>query len=80
VQQFSACRKRLEAPGVNRQSADQQHRYLLGLSKEFQDITNFALNVYYSRNEALTRPPELRLATFAVDRIEQFSDQLETIG
>jgi hypothetical protein len=79
VRQLSTCRQRLADLGVDRQSTDQQRRYLLNISKEFQDITNFALDAYYSRNGAFGNIPELRLATLAVDRMDEFSKEVERV-
>ena len=80
VQQLSSCRKRLEALGADRQSTDQQRRYLLEMSREFQDITNFALDAYYSRHVIFSNSPELRLATLCVDRNDKFSDEVLKFG
>jgi hypothetical protein len=80
VQQLSSCRKRLEALGADRQSTDQQRRYLLEMSREFQDITNFALDAYYSRHVIFSNSPELRLATLCVDRNDKFSDEILKFG
>lgn len=80
VQQLSSCRKRLEALGADRQSTDQQRRYLLDMSREFQDITNFALDAYYSRHVIFSNSPELRLATLCVDRNDKFSDEVLKFG
>jgi Dynamin central region/Dynamin family len=80
VQQLSSCRKRLEALGADRQSTDQQRRYLLEMSSEFQDITNYALDAYYSRHVIFSNSPELRLATLCVDRNDKFSDEVLRVG
>jgi hypothetical protein len=80
VQQLSSCRKRLEALGADRQTTDQQRRYLLEMSREFQDITSFALDAYYSRHTIFSNNPELRLATLCVDRNDQFSDEVLRVG
>jgi hypothetical protein len=80
VQQLSGCRKRFESLGVDRESTDQERRFLLEISREFQDITNSALDAYYSRNQVFKNMPELRLATLAVDRMERFSEEIEERG
>jgi hypothetical protein len=80
VQQLSSCRKRLQSLGANRESTDMQRRFLLDISKEFQDMTNFALDAYYSRHRAFGETPELRLATLAVDRMDRFSTDMERFG
>lgn len=80
VRQLSSCRQRLQFLGQDRQSTDQQRRYLLDLSKNFQEVTNFALDAYYSRNGAFSSIPELRLATLTVDRMDEFSQEVEKVG
>ncbi|KFY54488.1 hypothetical protein V496_07251 [Pseudogymnoascus sp. VKM F-4515 (FW-2607)] len=80
VRRIATCRQRLDTLGVDRQSTDQQRRYLLDLSKDFQDITNSALDAYYSRNVAFSNTPALRLATLAVDRMDMFSKDVERVG
>jgi hypothetical protein len=80
MQQISSCRQRLESLGVDRESADQQRRFLLDMSKNFQDVANFALDAYYSRSQAFRDTPELRLATLAVDRMDRFSGDMEKFG
>jgi hypothetical protein len=80
VQQLSSCRKRLEGLGADRESTDQQRRFLLEMSREFQDIASYGLDAYYSRHSAFGDTPELRLATLAVDRMELYSKDVERLG
>jgi hypothetical protein len=80
VHQLSTCRKRLEDLGADRESADQQRRFLLEISQNFQDVTNFALDAYYSRHAVFGSIPELRIATLAVERMERFAKDIERLG
>jgi hypothetical protein len=80
VQQLASCRRRLEDLGVSRQSTEQQRRYLMEMSQKFQDITNFALDAYYSRDPVFNDNPEIRLATLCVDRNDKFSDDMLKFG
>ncbi|KAI9736866.1 MAG: hypothetical protein M1818_005917 [Claussenomyces sp. TS43310] len=80
VHDLSDCRRRLADLGADRQSTDQQRRYLLEMSKKFQDITNFALDAYYSRDSIFNDNPALRLATLSVERNGEFSDQVDKLG
>jgi hypothetical protein len=80
VQQLSSCRKRLEGLGADRETSDQQRRFLLEISQKFQDVTTCALDAYYSRHTVLGSIPELRLATLAVERMECYAKDMETFG
>lgn len=80
VQQLSSCRKRLEGLGADRESTDQQRRFLLVVSRDLQDLANSALDAYYSRNQVFQDVPELRLATLAVERMERFSEEIKERG
>jgi hypothetical protein len=80
VQRLSSCRKRLEGLGADRESTDQQRRFLLEISQKFQDITNCALDAYYSRHTIFGSIPELRLATLAVERMDRYAKDIETLG
>ena len=80
VQQLSSCRKRLESLGADRESTDQQRRFLLEMSQKFQDVTNCALDAYYSRHTVFGSIPELRLATLAVERMERYAKDIKAFG
>jgi len=79
-QQLLNCQWLLDGLGVDRESADQQRRFLLEISQKFQDVTNCALDAYYSRHEVFGTIPELRLATLAVERMERYADEIRTFG
>lgn len=80
VQRLSSCRKRLEDLGADRESTDQQRRFLLEISQKFQDVTNCALDAYYSRHAIFGSIPELRLATLTVERMERYAKDVEALG
>jgi hypothetical protein len=80
IQQLSSCRKSLDGLGADRESTDQQRRFLLELSQKFQDVTNCALDAYYSRHTVFANVPELRLATLAVERMERYAKDIKTFG
>lgn len=80
VQQLSSCRKRLDSLGADRESTDQQRRFLLDTSQKFQDVTNCALDAYYSRYTVFGRIPELRLATLAVERMDRYAKDMKAFG
>ncbi|EPE34263.1 P-loop containing nucleoside triphosphate hydrolase [Glarea lozoyensis ATCC 20868] len=80
IQQLSSCRKRLDGLGADRESTDQQRRFLLELSQKFQDVTNCALDAYYSRHAVFASVPGLRLATLAVERMERYAKDIKTFG
>lgn len=80
LQQLSSCRKRLEGLGADRESTDQQRRFLLEMSQKFQDVTNCALDAYYSRHMVFRSVPELRLATLAVERMERYAKDIKAFG
>lgn len=79
-QRLSTSRKQLEDLGADRESADQQRRFLLEMSHNFQDVANCALDAYYSRHTVFGSIPELRIATLAVERMERFAKDIETLG
>ena len=80
AQQLLSCQRRLDGLGVDRESVDQQRRFLLEISQKFQDVTNCALDAYYSRHEVFGTIPELRLATLAVERMERYAEEIRTFG
>ena len=80
TKQLTSCRLQLADLGVDRQSTEQQRSYLLEISNQYQGIVNTALDAYYSRERAFTETPELRLATLAVNRMDQFSEDFDSMG
>ncbi|KAH9210651.1 dynamin [Leptodontidium sp. 2 PMI_412] len=80
VQQLATCRNRLDGLGADRESTDQQRRFLLEISHHFQDVTNCALDASYSRHAVFSSVPELRIATLAVQRMERFAADIAALG
>jgi Dynamin central region/Dynamin family len=76
---LSQCRSSLQGLGPDRETQDQQLKYLLQMSMEFQRITNAALDAQYARDNALNNA-RLRLATLVVDRNEKFSNDVWKMG
>jgi hypothetical protein len=74
--QLAACREKLDRLGVDRESTEQQRKYLQDMAIEFQKITDCAVDAFYSRNDVFNKIPELRLATLAVNRNDKFSDDV----
>ncbi|KAH8587763.1 P-loop containing nucleoside triphosphate hydrolase protein [Bisporella sp. PMI_857] len=65
---------------VTTASTDQQRRFLLEISHYFQNVTNCALDAYYSRHTVFSSVPELRIATLAVQRMERFAADIAALG
>lgn len=80
MKRLSACRERLDDLGADRESADQQRRFLLEISHKFQVLTNCALDAYYSRDSVFTSVPKLRIATLAIERMELFAQEIDRFG
>ena len=80
LKKLADCRRQIEGLGVERQSPEQQRRYLLKLSNGFQKMADSALDAYYSREKAFSNHDQLRLATLAADRMDQFSEDVERLG
>jgi len=80
TRQLASCRLELEDLGVDRQSSDQQRRYLLEISNQFQSIVNSGLDANYSRQKVFTELSGLRLATLAVNRMGKFSEDIDSMG
>ena len=79
-ERLAAAEKALTALGQDRDTKDNQHRYLQGLATEFQKVTDLALRADYGHHEFFSRYPKLRLATLVVHLFEQLSRDLERNG
>jgi len=80
LKKLADCRRQIEGLGVERQSPEQQRRYLLKLSNGFQKMADSALDAYYSREKAFSNHDQLRLATLAADLMDRFSEDVEKLG
>lgn len=67
------CKKTLERLGEERESPEQQSKYLLDIVAKFQRITENALRTNYGSQDAFDDEPDLRLATLVANRNAQFS-------
>ncbi|CAG8876378.1 unnamed protein product [Penicillium salamii] len=74
------CKKDLESLGEERESPEQQRKYLLDIASKFQRITENALQTNYGSQDAFDEEPGLRLATLVANRNAQFSDDFSIRG
>ncbi|KAJ5706514.1 hypothetical protein N7536_002203 [Penicillium majusculum] len=74
------CKKALESLGDERESPEQQGRYLLEVVSKFQRITENALRTNYGSQDSFDEYPSLRLATLVANRNAQFSEEISTQG
>ncbi|KAK4862607.1 hypothetical protein LT330_002740 [Penicillium expansum] len=80
TKRLKECRKDLESLGSERESPEQQSRYLLEVVSKFQRITENALRTNYGSQDFFDEYPSLRLATLVANRNAQFSEELSTQG
>ncbi|CAI7633127.1 unnamed protein product [Penicillium crustosum] len=74
------CRKALESLGAERESPEQQSRYLLEVVSKFQRITENALHTNYGSQDSFDEYHSLRLVTLVANRNAQFSDEVSNQG
>lgn len=74
------CKRALEGLGEERESTEQQSKYLLEIVSKFQRITENALQTNYGLQDAFDEEPDLRLATSVANRNALFSDEVSTWG
>ncbi|PYH80583.1 dynamin [Aspergillus uvarum CBS 121591] len=77
---LKACKKALESMGEERESTEQQSKYLLEIVSKFKQITENALQTNYGSQDAFDDEPDLRLATVVANRNALFSDEISTRG
>ncbi|PYI13434.1 dynamin [Aspergillus violaceofuscus CBS 115571] len=77
---LKACKKALESMGDERESTEQQSKYLLEIVSKFKQITENALQTNYGSQDAFDDEPDLRLATVVANRNALFSDEISTRG
>ncbi|KAJ9269487.1 hypothetical protein DTO212C5_4338 [Paecilomyces variotii] len=66
--------------GEERETPEQQSRYLLKVMNSFEGITRHALSTNYSSNDHFDEDEELRLATRIVNRNDEFSNDMALWG
>jgi len=66
--------------GEERESTEQQSKYLLEIVSRFQRITENALHTNYGSQNVFDEEPDLRLATLVANRNAQFSDDFAAQG
>lgn len=74
------CKSDLESLGEERESSEQQSKYLLEVVSKFQRITGNALTANYGIQDAFDEEPDLRLATLIANRNAVFSNDFATQG
>ncbi|RDH26896.1 P-loop containing nucleoside triphosphate hydrolase protein [Aspergillus welwitschiae] len=80
LKRLKECKRALEGLGEERESTEQQRKYLLEIVSKFQRITENALQTNYGSQDAFDDEPELRLATLVANRNALFSDEISTHG
>jgi hypothetical protein len=78
--QLSSARKQLNDLGQDRETSDQQRRFLQEIAGHFQKMTDHALDAYYSRGVVFDKIPELRLPTLVIDRSDKFNNNILKFG
>ena len=73
---LKSCSQALAALGPNRDTKDQQYKYLLELTTRFQGITSHALMPYYGGDDVFDSSPSRKLATAIVHRNVSFSNDV----
>lgn len=74
------CKNALEKLGEERESPEQQSKYLLEIVSKFQRITENSLTTNYGIQNVFDEEPDLRLATLVANRNAEFSDDFATRG
>ncbi|KAJ5346870.1 uncharacterized protein N7506_000123, partial [Penicillium brevicompactum] len=74
------CKRDLESLGEERESTEQQRKYLLDIASKFQRITEMLFKQTTGSQDAFDEEPGLRLATLVANRNAQFSDDISSRG
>ncbi|KAJ5291465.1 hypothetical protein N7478_000716 [Penicillium angulare] len=74
------CKKSLDRLGDERESPEQQSKYLLAIVAKFQRITENALHTNYGSQDAFDNERDLRLATLVANRNAQLAEDFESRG
>ncbi|GAW19360.1 hypothetical protein ANO14919_088460 [Xylariales sp. No.14919] len=77
-QKIKEVRKQLENLGPKRQSRAEQVQFLMDIAVDFQGAAAAAARADYRRRIFDDR--EMRLATYAVNRADEFADLMESVG
>jgi hypothetical protein len=79
-QQLAKCKESLAALGPDRESPDQQRRFLQQMAIDFQRLTDYAVDSYYARDQVFNKIPAFRLSTLVVDQTDLFSEAMARYG
>lgn len=74
------CKKRLAGMGAERETPEQQRRYLEGIAAQFETMAKDALSTSYFRHDLFQREQNLRLPTLVVDRSDRFAEDIRRRG
>ncbi|KAL8822372.1 MAG: hypothetical protein Q9191_006890 [Dirinaria sp. TL-2023a] len=74
------CKYQLDSLGPSRETKDQQHKFLLELATQFQNLTSLALKAHYGGSPIFENSQSLKLATLIVSRNELFSRDVAMRG
>jgi hypothetical protein len=74
------CKRSLKSLGEERESPEQQSKYLLEIVSKFQRITENALYTNYGSQDAFDEEPDLRLATLVANHNVEFSEDFSSQG
>ncbi|KAJ5108261.1 hypothetical protein N7456_004936 [Penicillium angulare] len=74
------CKRALDGLGDERESPEQQSKYLLAIVAKFQRITENALHTNYGSQDAFDNERDLRLATLVANRNAQLAEDFEFRG
>ncbi|KAF9237280.1 hypothetical protein DTO012A7_8996 [Penicillium roqueforti] len=74
------CKRSLANLGEERESPEQQSKYLLEIVSKFQRITEDALHTNHGSQDAFDDEADLRLATLVANRNAQFPDDFSSRG
>jgi hypothetical protein len=80
VKKLKAAQSNLRLLGTERESAEKQSAYLLGLATQFQKFVSQSLDAKYGSHEWFDAEPDLRLATTVMSRDELFAHEVHSWG
>lgn len=78
--QLATSRENLEILGADRSTSEQQRSYLQQIATHFQQITDHALDAYYSRDPGFEEIPAFRLPTIMAELNARFADAMKEAG
>ncbi|KAH0360172.1 dynamin GTPase, partial [Aureobasidium melanogenum] len=77
---LSTAKRSLKELGDERQTPDEQRRFIMDIASRFREVVSLALNGNYSGNRWFDQEPDLMYVTAVVNRNEQFANDVEKHG